>query len=89
AFAAHMMSMVQGLLEKDILFNLGELISVPVASRMLIDQWTAIVDAVRQQNAEAARQAAATHSGFFRETLNQAQRALARRETAERRLATS
>lgn len=86
AFAAHMMSVVQGLLQKDILFNLGELISVPVASRMLIDQWTAIVEAVRQQNMAAARQAAATHAGFFRETLNQAQRAQARRETADRRL---
>ncbi len=85
AFAAHMMSVVQGLLQKDILFNLGELISVPVASRMLIDQWTAIVEAVRQQNAAAARQAAATHAGFFRETLNQAQRAQARREVSELR----
>jgi len=85
AFAAHMMSMVQGLLRKDIVFNLGELISVPVASRMLIEQWTAIVAAVRQQNAAAARQAAATHAGFFRETLNQAQRAQARREIAEMR----
>ena len=85
AFAAHLMSMVQGLLQKDILFNLGELISVPVASRMLIEQWTAIVDAVRQQNSAAARQAAATHAGFFRETLNQAQRAQARREVSELR----
>jgi len=85
AFVAHMMSMVQGLLQKDILFNLGELISVPVASRMLIDQWTAIVDAVHQQNAAAARQAAATHAGFFRETLHQAQRAQARRQTSEMR----
>lgn len=86
-FTAHMMSTVQGLLHKDIVFNLGELLSVPVASRMLIDQWTAIVSAVRQQNAGAARQAAATHAGFFRETLSQAQRALARRETSERRQA--
>lgn len=85
AFAAHMMSMVQGLLQKDILFNLGELISVPVASRMLLEQWTAIVDAIRLQNAAAARQAAATHAGFFRETLNQAQRAQARREVSELR----
>ncbi|MFW9612032.1 MAG: FCD domain-containing protein [Fluviibacter sp.] len=85
AFAAHMMSVVQGLLQKDILFNLGELISVPVASRMLIEQWTAIVDAIRQQNAGAARQAAATHAGFFRETLHQAQRAQARREVSEMR----
>lgn len=85
AFAAHMMSVVQRLLHKEIVFNLGELISVPVASRMLIDQWTAIVDAVRQQNAVAARQAAATHAGFFRETLNQAQRAQARREVSEMR----
>lgn len=85
AFAAHMMSVVQGLLQKDILFNLGELISVPIASRMLVEQWTAIVDAVRQQNSLAARQAAATHAGFFRETLNQAQRAQARREVSELR----
>src|SRR5574343_1039540 len=35
-FTAHMMSMVQKLLHKDIVFNLGELLSVPVASRMLI-----------------------------------------------------
>lgn len=85
AFAAHMMSVVQGLLQKDILFNLGELISVPIASRMLIEQWTAIVDAIRQQHVAAARQAAATHAGFFRETLNQAQRAQARREVSEMR----
>jgi len=85
AFSAHLMAMVQGLLQKDILFNLGELISVPVASRMLIEQWTAIVDAVRQKNSAAARQAAATHAGFFRETLNQAQRAQARREVSELR----
>ena len=93
AFAAHLMSVVQGLLQKDIVFNLGELISVPVASRMLIEQWTAIVDAVRQQNPVSARQAAETHAGFFRETLNQAQRAQARREVSElradRRLAPS
>ncbi len=89
AFTAHMMSMVQGLVHKDIVFNLSELISVPVATRMLLDQWTAIVDAVRQKNAGAARLAAATHAGFFRETLNQAQRAQARRETSERRLAAS
>lgn len=87
AFAAHMMSVVQGLMHKDILFNLGELISVPVASRLLIEQWTAIVDAIRQQSPALARQAATTHAGFFRETLNQAQRAQARRETSERRLA--
>jgi GntR family transcriptional repressor for pyruvate dehydrogenase complex len=89
AFSAHMMTVVQRLLQKEILFNLGELISVPVASRMLIDQWTAIVNAVRQTDAAAARQAATTHAGFFRETFNQAQRAQARRETAERRLAAS
>ena len=89
AFTAHMMSVVQGLLQKDIRFNLAELISVPVASRMLVDQWTAIVDAVRQRNPLLARQAATTHAGFFRETFNQAQRAQARRETAERRLAAS
>ena len=87
AFVAHMTTTVQGLMHKEILFNLGELISVPVASRMLLDQWNAIVDAVRQQNPGAARQAAATHAGFFRETLNQAQRAQARRDTAERRMA--
>ena len=85
AFVAHMMSVVQDLLQKDILFNLGELISVPVASRMLVDQWTAIVEAVRQQNTAGARQAAATHAGFFRETLQQAQRAQARREVSELR----
>ena len=60
--------------------------SVPVATRMLLDQRTAIVQAVINQSPEAARQAAATHAGFFRETLSQAQRAQARRETAERRL---
>jgi len=69
---------VQGLLQKDIRFNLAELISVPVASRMLVDQWTAIVDAVRQRNPLLARQAATTHAGFFRETFNQAQRAQTR-----------
>jgi DNA-binding FadR family transcriptional regulator len=53
---------------------------------MLLDQRTAIVQAVINQSPEAARQAAATHAGFFRETLSQAQRAQARRETAERRL---
>ena len=61
------------------------MIGVPVASRMLVDQWTAIVDAVRQQKTAAARQAAATHAGFFRETLHQAQRAQARREVSELR----
>ena len=75
------------------ILDLGELISVPVASRMLIEQWSAMVDAVRQQNTSLARQAAATHAGFFRETLNQAQRAQARREVSEmradRRLATN
>lgn len=87
AFSAHMMSVVQGLLASEILFNLGELISVPIASRMLIEQWTAIVDAVRSQDAAAARHAARTHAGFFRETLQQAQRAQARRETSARRMA--
>jgi len=85
AFAAHMMSIVQDLLHKDILFNLNELMSVPVASRMLVDQWTAIVEAVRQNNTAVARQAAVTHARFFRETLQQAQRAQARREVSELR----
>jgi GntR family transcriptional regulator, transcriptional repressor for pyruvate dehydrogenase complex len=85
AFAAHMMSVVQDLIQNDVLLNLSELISVPVASRMLLDQWTAIVEGVRQKNDGAARQAAATHAGFFRETLHQAQRARARREVSELR----
>lgn len=88
-FLSHLTGVLLGLLQKDILFNLGELMSVPVATKMLLDQRTAIVQAVMNQSPEAARQAAATHAGFFRETLSQAQRAQARRETAERRLAAS
>lgn len=88
-FLSHLTEVFLGLLEKDIAFNLGELMSVPVATRMLLDQRTAIVQAVINQLPEAARQAAATHAGFFRETLSQAQRAQARRETAERRLSVS
>lgn len=88
-FLSHLTSVLLGLLQKDIAFNLGELISVPVATRMLLDQRSAIVQSIIDQSPDAARQAAATHAGFFCETLSQAQRAQARRETAERRLAAS
>ena len=88
-FLSHLTGVFLGLLKKEILFNLGELMSVPVATRMLLDQRTAIVKAISDQSPDAARIAASTHAGFFRETLNQAQRAQARRETAERRLASS
>lgn len=88
-FLSHLTGVFLDLLKKDIAFNLGELMSVPVATRMLLDQRAAIVQAISNQSPDAARQAAATHAGFFRETLSQAQRAQLRRETAERRLAAS
>lgn len=88
-FLSHLTGVLLDLLRNDIRFNLGELLSVPVATKMLLDQRTAILQAVINHSPEAARQAAATHSGFFRETLSQAQRAKVRRETAERRLATA
>ena len=85
---AHLSAALLRLMHDNIRLNLGELKSVPAASRLLIAQHTAIYEAVRDKKPQAARSAAETHIDFVRETLAQTLRSVARRETAERRLAT-
>lgn len=83
----HLSSALLSLMHDNIRLNLGELKSVPAASRLLMTQHEAIYRAVRENKPQAARAAAETHIDFVRETLAQTLRSVARRETAERRLA--
>lgn len=84
----HLSSALLRLMHDNIRLNLGELKSVPAASRLLMSQHAAIHSAVRERKPQAARSAAETHIDFVRETLAQTLRSVARRETAERRLST-
>lgn len=84
----HLSSALLRLMHDNIRLNLGELKAVPAASRLLMSQHDAIYHAVRDKKPQAARAAAETHIDFVRETLAQTLRSVARRETAERRLAT-
>ncbi|MEN3373947.1 FCD domain-containing protein [Dechloromonas sp. ZS-1] len=82
----HLSGALLNLMQDNIRLNLGELKTVPAASRLLMTQHTAIFEAVRDKKPQAARSAAETHIDFVRETLAQTLRSVARRETAERRL---
>ncbi|MBS1140719.1 MAG: transcriptional regulator, GntR family [Proteobacteria bacterium] len=84
----HLSSALLRLMHDNIRLNLGELKTVPAASRLLMSQHAAIHTAVRERKPQAARSAAETHIDFVRETLAQTLRSVARRETAERRLST-
>jgi GntR family transcriptional regulator, transcriptional repressor for pyruvate dehydrogenase complex len=84
----HLSGALLRLMHDNIRLNLGELKSVPAASRLLMSQHEAIYNAVRDKKPQAARAAAETHIDFVRETLAQTLRSVARRETAERRLYT-
>ena len=84
----HLSGALLRMMHDNIRLNLGELKSVPAASRLLMTQHAAIYTAVRERKPQAARSAAETHIDFVRETLAQTLRSVARRETAERRLHT-
>ncbi|PKO38949.1 MAG: GntR family transcriptional regulator, partial [Betaproteobacteria bacterium HGW-Betaproteobacteria-6] len=84
----HLSAALLRLMHDNIRLNLGELKTVPAASRLLMSQHAAIHSAVRERKPQAARSAAETHIDFVRETLAQTLRSVARRETAERRLST-
>jgi GntR family transcriptional repressor for pyruvate dehydrogenase complex len=84
----HLSAALLRLMHDNIRLNLGELKTVPAASRLLMSQHAAIHSAVRERKPQAARSAAETHIDFVRETLAQTLRSVARRETAERRLNT-
>ena len=82
----HLSGALLRLMHDNIRLNLGELKSVPAASRLLMTQHAAIYNAIRERKPQAARAAAETHIDFVRETLAQTLLSVARRETAERRL---
>jgi len=84
----HLSGALLGLMHDNIRLNLGELKSVPAASRLLMSQHESIFRSIREKKPQAARSAAETHIDFVRETLAQTLRSVARRETAERRLNT-
>ena len=84
----HLSGALLNLMHDNIRLNLGELKSVPAASRLLMSQHEAIFRSIREKKPQAARSAAETHIDFVRETLAQTLRSVARRETAERRLNT-
>ena len=84
----HLSGALLSLMHDNIRLNLGELKSVPAASRLLMSQHEAIYQGIRNSKPQAARSAAETHIDFVRETLAQTLRSVARRETAERRLNT-
>lgn len=84
----HLSGALLRMMHDNIRLNLGELKSVPAASRLLMSQHETIYKAVRERKPQAARSAAETHIDFVRETLAQTLRSVARRETAERRLHT-
>ena len=88
ALLAHLSVALLRLMQDSIRLNLGELKGVPAASSLLMNQHAAIHAAVRERKPAVARAAAETHIDFVRETLAQTLRSVARRETAERRLAT-
>ncbi|MCK6391216.1 MAG: FCD domain-containing protein, partial [Azonexus sp.] len=84
----HLSAALLRLMHDNIRLNLGELKTVPAASRLLLNQHAAIHTAITERKPQAARSAAETHIDFVRETLAQTLRSVARRETAERRLHT-
>ncbi|MDD2740776.1 MAG: FCD domain-containing protein [Rhodocyclaceae bacterium] len=84
----HLSAALLRLMHDNISLNLGELKSIPAASRLLMSQHAAIYKAIAERKPAAARAAAETHIDFVRETLAQSLRSAARRETAERRLNT-
>jgi GntR family transcriptional repressor for pyruvate dehydrogenase complex len=86
ALLGHLSSALLRLMHDNIRLNLGELKSVPAASKLLHQQHAAIHAAILEQKPHAARAAAETHIDFVRETLAQTLRSVARRQTAERRL---
>lgn len=88
ALLGHMSAALLRLMHDNIRLNLDELKSIPAASSLLMNQHAAIYHAIREHKPQAARNAAATHIDFVRETLAQSLRSAARRETAERRLNT-
>ena len=84
----HLSGALLNLMHDNIRLNLGELKSVPAATRLLMSQHESIYKAVSENKPQLARSAAETHIDFVRETLAQTLRSVARRETAERRLGT-
>ncbi len=87
ALIAHLSSALLRLMQDSIELNLGELKNVAAAGQLLASQHAAIHAAIRERKPQAARAGAETHIDFVRETLAQTLRSVARRETAERRLA--
>lgn len=87
ALIAHLSAAVLRLMRDSIELNLGELKDVAAAGRLLASQHAALYSAICERKPQAARAAAETHIDFVRETLAQTLRSVARRETAERRLA--
>ncbi|MFV0371979.1 MAG: FadR/GntR family transcriptional regulator [Azonexus sp.] len=87
ALIAHLSSALLRLMQDSIELNLGELKNVAAAGQLLASQHAAIYAAIRERKPQAARAGAETHIDFVRETLAQTLRSVARRETAERRLA--
>lgn len=87
ALIAHLSVVLLRLMRDSIELNLGELKDVAAAGRLLASQHAALYSAICERKPQAARAAAETHIDFVRETLAQTLRSVARRETAERRLA--
>ena len=87
ALIAHLSAALLRLMRDSIELNLGELKDVAAAGRLLASQHAALYSAICERKPQAARAAAETHVDFVRETLAQTLRSVARRETAERRLA--
>ena len=87
ALIAHLSAALLRLMRDSIELNLGELKDVAAAGRLLASQHAALYSAICERKPQAARAAAETHMDFVRETLAQTLRSVARRETAERRLA--
>ncbi|MBP8279095.1 MAG: GntR family transcriptional regulator [Propionivibrio sp.] len=87
ALIAHLSAALLRLMRDSIELNLGELKDVAAAGRLLASQHAALYSAICERKPQAARAAAETHIDFVRETLAQTLRSVARRETAERRLA--
>jgi len=86
---AHVSAALLKLMADDIRVNLTELSETPRAFALLKTQHQALFEAIRGRNAATARNVAETHLDFVRESLAQSLRALARRETAARRLKTA
>lgn len=86
AIIGHMTASLLKLLREHIRRNLSELMRLPEARQHLKNQHQAVWRSISESNPAQARQAAAEHIDFVKQTLSEVLRTESRRESALRRL---